>query len=47
MISLFFIYLFRSNQSEQNLRKNIYDNDEFDVFNKNEVDLSKIYLGKK
>ncbi|RNA20224.1 activating signal cointegrator 1 complex subunit 2 isoform X1 [Brachionus plicatilis] len=36
-----------SNQSEQNLRKNIYDNDEFDVFNKNEVDLSKIYLGKK
>lgn len=28
-------------------RKNIYDNDEFDVFSHNKIDTSKIYLGKK
>ena len=30
-----------------NERKNIFDNDEFDVFNKNQVDMSKIHMGKK
>jgi hypothetical protein len=33
--------------SELSQRKNVYDNDDFDVFNKTTVDLSKIYLGKK
>ena len=28
-------------------RSNIYDNDEFDVFNQNNVDLSRIHRGKK
>lgn len=28
-------------------RANVYDNDEFDVFNKKEVDKSKIHKGKK
>lgn len=34
-------------ESELSSRKNIYDNDEFDVFAKNKIDLSKVYLGKK
>jgi hypothetical protein len=33
--------------SELSKRKNIFDNDEFDVFNKQAVDLSKIHIGKK
>ncbi len=33
--------------SELSQRKGIYDNDQFDVFNKANVDLSKIHLGKK
>lgn len=33
--------------TELNSRKNIYDNDEFDIFSKEKVDLSKIHMGKK
>ncbi len=33
--------------TELDLRKNVYDGDEFDVFKKPEVDMSKVYLGKK
>jgi hypothetical protein len=33
--------------SEINQRKNIYDNDDFDVFKKDTVDLNKIHLGKQ
>ncbi|CAF0807739.1 unnamed protein product [Brachionus calyciflorus] len=33
--------------SELSSRKNIYDNDEFDVFKKDKIDMSKIYIGKK
>ena len=33
--------------SELELRKNVYDGDEFDIFKKSEVDMSKVYLGKK
>ena len=29
------------------MRKNIYDGDQFDIFKKTEVDMSKVYLGKK
>lgn len=28
-------------------RLNIYDNDEFDVFNQNNIDLTRIHRGKK
>ena len=33
--------------SEINLRKNVYDNDDFDIFKRDDVDLSNIHLGKK
>ena len=28
-------------------RKNVFDNDEFDVFNRKDVDVSRIHVGKK
>ena len=28
-------------------RANVYDNDEFDVFNRTDVDMSRIHKGKK
>ncbi len=33
--------------SELDLRKSVYDGDEFDIFKKSKVDMSKVYLGKK
>lgn len=33
--------------SELSSRKNVYDDDDFDVFSKENVDLTKIYMGKK
>lgn len=33
--------------SELSLRKNVYDNDDFDIFKKDSIDKSKIILGKK
>ena len=32
---------------EINQRKNVYDNDDFDVFKNDTVDLNKIHLGKQ
>ena len=32
--------------SEINLRKNVYDNDDFDIFKKETIDLTKVHLGK-
>lgn len=32
---------------ELNKRSNIYDNDEFDIFHREEIDLSKVNIGKR
>ncbi|KAL7319497.1 hypothetical protein PS15m_002626 [Mucor circinelloides] len=40
----------RENPKEESVlksRRNIYDNDEFDIFNRRTVDASKVYAGKK
>jgi hypothetical protein len=40
----------RENPNEESVlksRRNIYDNDEFDIFNRRSVDTSKVYAGKK
>lgn len=40
----------RENPNEESVlksRRNIYDNDEFDIFNRQSVDTSKVYAGKK
>ena len=34
-------------RDELSERRNIYDNDEFDVFSRDKVDMSKINIGKK
>lgn len=46
-INWFNFFDIRLDQIELSSRKNIYDNDEFDVYTKNKIDLSKVYLGKK
>lgn len=40
----------RENPKEESVlksRRNVYDNDEFDIFNRRSVDASKVYAGKK
>jgi hypothetical protein len=32
---------------EINSRRNVYDNDDFDIFHKDQIDISKIHLGKR